>query len=86
MRTYLPDLDDFFPKLRRGHGRGLGRPIRVNGKRTGQKFQTCQVPACGSGQVLHTDQAANIEDWEEERGITLHSLTVPRLVPVLRAA
>lgn len=77
--TYIPDLVDHFPKLRRGHGRGLGKTV-PKGKDGVRHKSDCSSPGCVllGGKTKHEDRAANIEDWETEHGIDLVSLVRSR--------
>ena len=88
MKNYQPDLVSYFPRTRRGHGRGLGRPVPPNSKVHERKKQNCQVSSCvvNGGKEAHAARDANIEDWEAERGIKLFDLTLPRIQPLRRAA
>ena len=64
----FPQFGDFFPRLRRGHGRGLDRrstPERV------YRTTRCAVSSCvlNGGREAHEARDQNIDDWKAERGL-----------------
>jgi hypothetical protein len=64
VRHYRPDIHDFFPKLRRGHGSTHGKC--VNSACSTHRRQA-ENGATVKGEP-HLDPKANVEDWKEERG------------------
>lgn len=70
-KTYRPDIHDFFPKLRRGHGgirhrRGKEEPPACFGKSGHCVAESCNTRT-EKGE-LHIDPAKNAADWKEEHG------------------
>lgn len=73
---YRPDIHDFFPKVRRGHG--TTHPYaRVKDGVTVRKACRCVAETCSllrrqDGEKVkgepHEDPAANAADWKQERG------------------
>ncbi len=61
---YRPDIHDFFPKTRRGHGSTHHSNVCVN--------EACSLKRRQDGEKVkgepHIDPAANAGDWKEERG------------------
>lgn len=74
-----PQREDFFPKLKRGHGTCHDRLFRDQGGAIGTNKaweQTmCVDPTCSLNQPksknLHEDKKANLEEWCSGRGLSL---------------
>ena len=77
------DLEGFFPRLRRGHSNSL-RPAQRVWNEAKERWDfvprkvRCSEELCSQNnpkaRAKHLDQAANIKDWEEERGISLYDI------------
>jgi hypothetical protein len=73
--TYLPRVEDYFPKLRRGHGttHRFSRTTVENGQTIVlRKANPCVASSCKGdtkSKDTHFDKGANIADWLEERGL-----------------
>jgi hypothetical protein len=76
--SYRPDIHDFFPKTRRGHG-STHPQDRVRDNVTVRSGCRCVNPACSllrrqdeSGKSVkgeaHDDPKANVEEWKADHG------------------
>lgn len=76
--AYRPDIHDFFPKLRRGHGTTHPSARMKDGDQV-REGNVCVNDACSLKRrqtrsdekvkgEMHIDPAANAGDWKEEHG------------------